>query len=441
MSDKRQESERRLRYMIEPLLKRAQNDLAKTGRVTPVVILLSPEGKKRAIVPFDDTMASMLESGQGKDYLFDSLRRVVQNVGASGFAFLSDAWMGRTTEAGRALGKKDWVKLMAEFDTEELAAQGLVTRTETIMISAQVPEWVLMVTQPYVRGEKGSITYGKREEIEMPQDEFEGRQKMFGDTSEERLHLHRHFEEGETPMNDDEPDLHSDADPREIATEMLARLDTIMSDFERLNRRRLAEKKRARFGTHGKFVKRTLRNQLIAEQALVRERLGPHAELWITYNGSRNEALSIRADVELAERLPLTVTIMDPDALNGYVAFDKRHAPHLPAGEQNLVQYIPVHGGITYAHKDSVAAVWGFDTMHYRSENEPRTDRDWIRAHCWILYRGLLLAGKHWKEFSRAGRERKMEIVQELLDLVPEQAMQDKLGFTALLNTLMGKVG
>lgn len=243
-------------------------------------------------------------------------------------------------------------------------------------------------------------------------------------------------------MNDDElPDLHSDADPGEIATEMLERLDTMMDEFERLDRMRLAAKKRARFGTHGKFVKRALRNQLIKEQALVVEPLGPHAELWITYNGTRDEALSIRADAELAARLQHTVAIMDPDALNGYVAFEKRYAPRVPGGDQNLVQYIPVHGGITYAHKDSVAAVWGFDTMHYKSENEPRTDRDWIRAHCWILYRGLLLAEKRWKEFSRAGRGRKMQIVQELLDLVPEQAINDKLGFTALLNTLMGNVG
>lgn len=219
-------------------------------------------------------------------------------------------------------------------------------------------------------------------------------------------------------------------------------IDGLLEDLERNERRRVAERKAARFYSTGKLRKRPwARNRHISNEALVREPLGPHAELWITYCGSREEALAIRADERLAALLPHAAATMDPDALNGYVVFDKRHAPRLPAGDKNLVQYIPVHGGVTYAVKDSIAAVWGFDTMHGRSEEQPRTDRDWIRANCWILYRGLLLAEKHWKEFSRASRERKIEIIEEITDLVPEQPLQEKLGLTALLNTLMGKIG
>jgi hypothetical protein len=133
-------------------------------------------------------------------------------------------------------------------------------------------------------------------------------------------------------------------------------------------------------------------------------------------------------------------TVCDADALNGYVAFPKRRAPHIPPGTGSLTSYIPVHGGVTYASKDSFAAVWGFDTMHSGSEHEPRGDKDWILANCVILYRGLLLAAKLWPEFRRAGRDRRMVLAQQLLDLIPEQPLMEKLGFEALINLMCGKV-
>ncbi len=232
--------------------------------------------------------------------------------------------------------------------------------------------------------------------------------------------------------------MSGDYDPFEqIAQDISATLDRL----ERQRRGREDERRRARFYSDGTLRKRPMtRNMFVAEAAFIIEPLAPHAELWITYTPRRDEALRIRADEKLREALPIVAKFMDPDALNGYVAFDKRHAPRVPAGDKNLVQYIPVHGGITYAAKDHLAAVWGFDTMHYLSENQPRTDPDWIRANCHVLYRGLLLCEMRWKEFRRAKRERKMEIVQEILDLVPEQSIKD-MGTMALLNTLMGKIG
>jgi hypothetical protein len=236
--------------------------------------------------------------------------------------------------------------------------------------------------------------------------------------------------------------MSDERDELQGALESIAELKGLMGDFERRQQQRKVEEQRARFNSQGKLKKRPMsRNRLIASGALLREKLGPHAELWITYCGSRGDALRIAGDETLRILLPQTSALLDPEALNGYVAFEKRYAPRLPAGYQNLVQYIPVHGGITYAAKDDFAAVWGFDTMHYRSEREPRSDQDWIRASCQILYRGLLLAAKHWKEFHRAGRERRAEIAQELLDLVPEQEMREKLGFTALMNLMAGKIG
>jgi hypothetical protein len=223
-------------------------------------------------------------------------------------------------------------------------------------------------------------------------------------------------------------------------------LQESISEIERLSRNlrwrkqaREAEQKRLR-RPEGKYVPAGSRNRVIAEKAILRQPVpnDKHVEFWVTYGGLRDEYLRLRADPRMSEFFDRTC---DPDAMNGYVAFSKRHAPRVAGGTGNLVQYIPVHGGVTYAEKDSYAAVWGFDTQHYRSESEPRSDPAWIIANCWILYRGLKLGEQLWPEFRRANRDRRGELAQQLLDLTQETPVFDKLGFEAIVNLIAGKVG
>jgi hypothetical protein len=217
-----------------------------------------------------------------------------------------------------------------------------------------------------------------------------------------------------------------------------------LREIERLSRNlrwrkqaREAERKRLR-RPEGKYVPAGSRNRHIAGQAILRQPVpnDKHAEFWVAYGGMR-EAWLLMSKGSRGVCDPDA----DPDAMNGYVAFDKRYAPVVGDGARNLVQYIPVHGGCTYAEKDSYAAVWGFDTMHYGSERQPRSDPAWIIANCWILYRGLKLGAELWPEFRRANRDRRGELAQQLLDLVEEQPLVDKLGFEAMCNLLVGKVG
>jgi hypothetical protein len=216
-------------------------------------------------------------------------------------------------------------------------------------------------------------------------------------------------------------------------------VERLIQKFSWRQQAREAERKTAR-RPDGRYVPAASRNRHIAEIAIQRQPVpgDDHAEFWVTYTGLREEWLRMREDPRMSEFVGRTC---DPDALNGYVAFDKRHAPKVADGTGNIVQYIPVHGGVSYNKKDSYAAVWGFDTMHHRSENEPRTDPAWIVANCWILYRGLKLGAELWPEFRRAGRDRRAELAQQLLDLVEEAPVIDKLGFEALCNLMMGQVG
>lgn len=208
------------------------------------------------------------------------------------------------------------------------------------------------------------------------------------------------------------------------------------------DQRREAERKQARFDDRGRLKPRIIGNASIRESALERKPIDDgRAEIWITYTGMREAWLQLRSNSAVVKQLPELLKTADPQALNGYVAFPKRRTPKLPPEAKELTKYIPVHGGITYACKDSLAAVWGFDTMHYGSENQPRTERAWIRANCWILYRGLLLAEQLWPEFRRASETRRVELAQQLLDLVPEQPLGEKLSTEAMISVLsLGKV-
>jgi len=108
---------------------------------------------------------------------------------------------------------------------------------------------------------------------------------------------------------------------------------------------------------------------------------------------------------------------LDPDALNGYVAFPKRKAPKIPRTANGIVRYIPVHGGVTWGRKDGFACVWGFDTGHHNSLEVPRTDPDWIMKECLILLAGIRKAEELFPRYKRAGREERLEIGQMIYDV------------------------
>jgi hypothetical protein len=221
--------------------------------------------------------------------------------------------------------------------------------------------------------------------------------------------------------------------------------DKITSDLSRMwarIRQDFAHRREAeRFSAPGRFAPRHDRNRAIHDAAHIREKIGrgDRAELWICYSPIREEVLEARAaGIELSSYL-------NPDALNGYIAFTKRHAPALPRNDTgNIVQYIPVHGGVTYALKDGFAAVWGFDTHHHRSETVDRTDADYIRYQCALLYHGLEVAEDLWPRFHRErDMGKRAEIVQALFNVDPARSgepVTDRLGFQGLLG-LLGNVG
>jgi len=219
------------------------------------------------------------------------------------------------------------------------------------------------------------------------------------------------------------------------------KLEQLAMKLRASEQERRALRRAARTVAGGKLVPKYSGNRYIAEAALLREPIpdGHGAEWWITYTGMREAALNLRESPISA----LIESTLDPDALNGYVAFPKRAAPKLPAGTRDILSFIPVHGGVTYACKDSYMAVWGFDTMHYRSEQVPRTERAWILAQCRLLYTGLLVAAEFYPKWSRAGQDERCKMADWLLQLVDDERVGtlDRLNVTSMLSLLTGRIG
>jgi hypothetical protein len=225
--------------------------------------------------------------------------------------------------------------------------------------------------------------------------------------------------------------------------EMESTLRNLSLEMRVMEARREKERKLRRLNpATGKLLPRESRNRWIHDQAFVREPLGRgDAELWITYTPRREDHIRMR---EEHPELFQTIGLCDPDALNGYVAWPKRHGPKLPMETGGIIQYIPVHGGVTYALKDSFATVWGFDTMHAGSPGVERTNSDWIRFQCHLLHHGLQVAEGLWPKFRRERDvHKRAEMAQALFDIEPAASggLGDRLGFTALLNLLTGKIG
>jgi hypothetical protein len=121
--------------------------------------------------------------------------------------------------------------------------------------------------------------------------------------------------------------------------------------------------------------------------------------------------------------------------LNGYIVFPKRLT--IETGYNGLLEYIPVHGGITFAHEYEDGMVYGFDTAHYDSEEKPHDNAEWIKGQISIMARGVKLAAELEPQYLLARtNEEKQPICQKIIDLNPD----DWKNFGVMVNILSGEL-
>ena len=129
----------------------------------------------------------LLDSGDAKRVYFGIVRDIVQDTGADGVIFGTDIWGARVTEEGRKHGEREFSRHV-DRGFEWLVKKGWAVRTMLINVTAQSKNDVLLMQHEYQRTGGGQVQWlHDTETHSFPQDEFRGRQKMFGDLSEENL--------------------------------------------------------------------------------------------------------------------------------------------------------------------------------------------------------------------------------------------------------------
>lgn len=173
-----------LRFLAERVLSEARRILEQTGTVDVVVMIERQDGKIVSL-PLPPEINQVMDSGAGKDFFFGLTRKLARAVNAKAVLVATDTWMGVPTEKQiEILRDEGQDKITAMFkgkSFDEVEAIGLVERREAIVVTVQTAERVLIVHQFYERnGLTKRIDFTGRDEMLCSQEDFDGRQKMFG---------------------------------------------------------------------------------------------------------------------------------------------------------------------------------------------------------------------------------------------------------------------
>lgn len=122
---------------------------------------------------------------------------------------------------------------------------------------------------------------------------------------------------------------------------------------------------------------------------------------------------------------------------NGYITYPKR--PLKETGYNGIATYIPVHGGLTYAHEnDDKTFTYGFDSSHCDSEKYPCRNIKWIKSQIEIIKDGIELCKKLEDKYllAEGDNKKRAKICQKVLDINKDS----ERSFGVNINLLCGKL-
>ena len=127
----------------------------------------------------------------------------------------------------------------------------------------------------------------------------------------------------------------------------------------------------------------------------------------------------------------------------GYCRFAER--PVKEQGYNGFLEYVPVHGGITYAGEDEDGMVYGFDCAHAGDEREPRCwNMAWLKAECEKMAAGILAVvpfePRYLLAASNEDRAKIIDEYHEHMEREYEARFDLRDNFGAMLNALSGSL-
>jgi hypothetical protein len=146
-----------------------------------------------------EELAPLMNYGNAKDLIFGTFRELVRRKGIDAVIFATDTWIGEATPEGmKYYDTPEWRELH-DFGFEKLVQRGWVQRWECFTVTAQNATDALLIAQKYQRmGSVIQLLSARRNWF--PQDEFTGRQKMFGDLRLENLGSEEATKKVEDPL-------------------------------------------------------------------------------------------------------------------------------------------------------------------------------------------------------------------------------------------------
>lgn len=127
----------------------------------------------------------------------------------------------------------------------------------------------------------------------------------------------------------------------------------------------------------------------------------------------------------------------------GYVRFEAR--PVAEEGYRGFMNYVPVHGGITFANEDDDGSmVYGFDCAHCDDEKDEKLrDLEWLGEECFRMGRAIVAAKEFEPRYLAATDDaEKAKVIQEYHDAMKQQGIDFNLrdNFGAMINAMFGSL-
>ncbi len=123
----------------------------------------------------------------------------------------------------------------------------------------------------------------------------------------------------------------------------------------------------------------------------------------------------------------------------GYVALKKSKLPrnwHNGDYDTDALQYLQIHGGITFCETTKNYVIYGFDCAHAGDEkNIKLKDINYVFKLVSQMEQQILEYAKRHEAWRKAKREKKIKIMQEIIDTA---SVKTELGFGAMIGLLGG---
>lgn len=169
-------------------LRSAQNTLEEDGAFNPRFVIVEADGHVIDIV-LPDPLGLIMNDGRHKTMVFDLMRDHIQEHHSVAAIFVSEASLGKATAKGLQHARE--LEAMAREDNgklDRLVENGFIEHVDVILVTIHTPETVTTIAQEFARDYRLKlVTYGAVQTMDVPQANFRGRQKMFGDLREKNL--------------------------------------------------------------------------------------------------------------------------------------------------------------------------------------------------------------------------------------------------------------